>query len=191
SPGEEKLPVAAAHLGPDGRTLLLVLPDMREAMQLQVAYRLRTSAGREMADTLYLTVNRVAPLDLMSMGLGEIDWRASLAAAGSTAVAEEGEVTAARGEEIFRRVGCVACHSVDGSTAGKLGPTLLGVFGSTRPLEGGSSVRADEAYVRRSIEEPAAQIVAGYEAEMPAYLGVLSDAEIESLVAYLRELGRR
>lgn len=190
SAGEEKLPVAAAHLAPDGRTLLLVLPDMREVMQLQVAYRLRTSAGREMADTLYLTVNRVAPLDLVSMGLGGIDWQASLAAVGSTTVEEEGEASAARGEDIFQRVGCVACHSVDGSTAGKLGPTLLGVFGSTRPLEGGGSVRADEAYLRRSIEQPSAQIVAGYEAEMPAYLGVLSDAEVESLVAYLQTLAR-
>ena len=189
SAGEERLPVASAHLNDDGRTLLLVLPDMTEVMQLQVAYDLRAASGEAVTDTLYLTVNDDSSLDLVSMGLGEVDWRASIASVGSLTVEEEGEASAEMGQEIFARTGCVACHSVDGSTAGKLGPTLQGLFGSQRPLQNGSSVRADAEYVRRSIEEPGAQIVEGFEEGMPAYLGVLSDSEIESLVLYIQSLG--
>ena len=145
--------------------------------------------GEAVADTLYLTVNDTGSLDLVSMGLGEVDWRESIASVGSLAVEEEGEASAEQGQEIFARTGCVACHSVDGSTAGKLGPTLQGLFGSLRPLQEGASVRADAEYVRRSIEEPGAQIVEGFEEGMPAYLGVLSDSEIESLVLYIQSLG--
>jgi mono/diheme cytochrome c family protein len=186
--GEERLPVASAHLSDDRRTLLLVVPDMREVMQLQVAYDLRGGDDLAVTDTLYLTVNRVAPLDLAAAGLGEVDWRGSIASAGTVAGPTEAAASAAQGEATFQRIGCVACHSVDGTTAGKLGPTLQGLFGSNRPLADGGTVRADAEYIRRSIEQPGAQIAAGFQEGMPAYLGVLSDAEIESLVLYIQTL---
>jgi mono/diheme cytochrome c family protein len=186
--GEERLPVASAHVSDDRRTLLLVVPDMREVMQFQVAYDLRGGENLAVTDTLYLTVNRVASLDLAAVGLGEVDWKASIAAAGSVAGPAEDAASAAQGAAIFQRTGCVACHSVDGTTAGKLGPTLQGLFGSNRALADGSSVRADADYIRRSIKQPGAQIAAGFQEGMPAYLGVLSDTEIESIVLYIQSL---
>src|SRR5690606_9166819 len=77
--GEERLPVAAAHVGSDGRSLLLVIPDMREAMQVQVSYDLVGRDGEAVSDTVYLTVNGVTPLDLAAAGLGGVDWAADLA----------------------------------------------------------------------------------------------------------------
>lgn len=190
--GEEPLRVAGAHLSRDGRTLLLVLPEMMPVDQLQVAYDLRAASGAPVTDTLYLTVNEPRALNLTAAGFGEVDWRAEAARALAAGAESEdvGETTAARGQEVFERVGCVACHSVDGTTAGKLGPTLQGVFGSSRELADGSTVQADEAYLQRAIEEPGAHIVAGYQEGMPAYLGVLSSGEIESLVMYIRSLRR-
>jgi mono/diheme cytochrome c family protein len=47
-------------------------------------------------------------------------------------------------------------------------------------------VLVDEPYVVESIIDPAASIVAGSSLSMPA--ATLSDAEIESLVRYIREL---
>lgn len=187
--GEERLPVAAAHVGADGRSLLLVIPDMREVMQLQVAYDLQSRDGRPVADTLYMTVNRVPSLNLAAAGLDGVDWRADLAGVGDELREEvAAAATADAGREIFQRTGCVACHSADGTTAGRLGPTMRGLFGSLRPLADGSSVRADEEYLRRAITEPAAQIVEGYQEGMPAYLGVLNDSEIESIILYIRSL---
>lgn len=158
---------------------------------MQVAYDLQTTDGMAVADTVYLTVNRVAPIDLDAAGLGAVDWRENLAGAGDELM-EEAELAATvdAGRDIFQRIGCVACHSVDGTTAGRLGPTMQGLFGAERTLTDGSTVSADAAYLRRSITEPDAQIVAGYQEGMPAYLGVLNDSEIESLVLYIRSLGR-
>ena len=50
------------------------------------------------------------------------------------------------------------------------------------------TVRADEAYLRRSILQPADDLVRGYTAVMPSYAGVLRDEQIESLLLYLRSL---
>lgn len=189
--GEERMAVASAHLAPDRRTLLLVVLDMQKVMQMRLAYDLRGAEGLAMTDTLYLTVNEAPALALDAVGLGDVDWRGSIASAGTLSVAEEGgEASVSEGREIFARTGCVACHSVDGSMDGKLGPSMLGLFGAERPLADGRTVVADEAYLRRAIEEPGAEVVAGFQEGMPAYVGVLTDSQIESLVMYIRSLGQ-
>ena len=189
SAGQDRLRVASANLSADGKSLLLVLPDMRPANQLQVAYQLRSAAGKTVADTLYLTMNAAPTLDLSNAGFGNVDWRKSLASAATTAApVTEAPATAARGAQIFQRSGCAACHSVDGTTAGKLGPSLRGVFGARQTFADGSSRVADEAYIRESLLEPGKQIVKGYAEGMPSFSGILSDGEIQSLVLYIRSL---
>ena len=50
---------------------------------------------------------------------------------------------------------------------------------------------ADEAYLRQSILEPAAKIVAGYvkgEAAMPSCAGILAETQIASLILYIISL---
>jgi len=99
------------------------------------------------------------------------------------------EEAAARGELVAQAQGCFMCHTVDGSSA--TGPTFKGLAGSNRPLTTGEFVRADEAYLRRSILDPAAQIVAGYEdTPMPTNFGdLLTDENVDDLVAFLQSLG--
>jgi mono/diheme cytochrome c family protein len=84
------------------------------------------------------------------------------------------------------RAGCVACHSVASSDI-VIGPTLSqigSVAGERIP-----GVDA-ETYIRDSILLPDAHIAPGYQpGEMPSGWGeVLSDDEIDALVAYLLEL---
>jgi mono/diheme cytochrome c family protein len=89
-------------------------------------------------------------------------------------------------------MGCLACHSTDGSTLGKVGPSWQGLFGTRRALAGGKKVLADEAYLRESIRNPSAQVAAGFDKSdtgMPSYEGVLTDAQIEALVEYVKTLG--
>ncbi len=88
------------------------------------------------------------------------------------------------GRKLFQMRGCTQCHSMDGSP--KTGPTLLGVFGRTEALVGGASVVVDENYIRESILEPNAKVVAGYEPVMPTYQGRLKDAEIMAIIEYLK-----
>jgi cytochrome c oxidase subunit 2 len=92
----------------------------------------------------------------------------------------------AMGQKLYLKKGCAQCHSVDGSAG--TGPTFLGLFGSSRPLQDGSAVVADENYVRESILNPNAKVVAGFESVMPTYQGRLKDREITALIAYLESL---
>lgn len=95
---------------------------------------------------------------------------------------------AARGAELAQQLGCLGCHSVDGSR--RVGPSLKGVFGQPREVvrnDGDITLTADADYLMRAIRNPAAEIVDDYPPAMPSY-SQLSDAEVQSLVAWLKSL---
>jgi Heme/copper-type cytochrome/quinol oxidases, subunit 2 len=79
---------------------------------------------------------------------------------------------------------CLTCHSVDGSEG--IGPTLKGVYGRKTKLANGSSVTADDAYLRESIVKPEAKIVAGFDDLMPK--PELTEEEVNAIVEYLEKL---
>ena len=105
------------------------------------------------------------------------------ASAGSLAPAADARL--AQGEALAQSKGCVACHTVNGSPG--VGPTWKGLQGKTQTLADGSTVLADEAYLRRAIREPQAQVVKGFPPIMPT--AALSDEELAALVAYIQSLG--
>ena len=90
------------------------------------------------------------------------------------------------GAVLYKRKGCAQCHTIDGSADD--GPTFLGIFGHTVKLSDGSTVTVDEDYIRRSLLEPAAQIVAGFENIMPTFQGKLKDEEIAAIIEYIKTL---
>jgi len=91
----------------------------------------------------------------------------------------------ATGEKIFAELGCATCHRSD--TQGR-GPNLQGVFGKPVLLEDGRLVTADENYVRESILDPGAKIVKGFRPVMPTFQGLISDEQLNALVAYVKSL---
>jgi cytochrome c oxidase subunit II len=90
------------------------------------------------------------------------------------------------GAKLFEQRNCVACHSVNGAT--KVGPSLKGLFGSQVTLADGSTVSADENYIRDSIMNPSGQLVKGFNAIMPTFKGLLTEEETNELVAYIKSL---
>ncbi|GAM11638.1 cytochrome c oxidase subunit 2 [Geobacter sp. OR-1] len=93
------------------------------------------------------------------------------------------------GRKLLETLGCLGCHSLDG-TAG-VGPTFKGLWGSKQiVLTNGKerSVIVDEEYVRRSILDPKADIVKGYQPIMPVNSD-LRENEIEELVEFIQEIG--
>ena len=90
------------------------------------------------------------------------------------------------GRMLYKRQGCAQCHSTDGSMGN--GPTFKGLFGGNRPLRDGTSVTADENYIRGSIMDPQGQVIAGFEPVMPTYKGRLKDQEITALIEYIKTL---
>lgn len=195
-PGEERMPVAAARLSSGGKAVLLVLPDMKPVQQMQLSYQLRSEEGQALRDTLHLTVNQTPPLDLQEAGFGDVDWRAAVQRARQGGPQQDGPgktvaATARRGRHLYQETGCVGCHNLEGpinQKEGQVGPSFAGLYGAERPLKNGETVTADEEYLRKSILNPNAQIVEGYETGMPAFEGVLQKSDIESLVLFIKSL---
>jgi cytochrome c oxidase subunit 2 len=94
---------------------------------------------------------------------------------------------ATAGENLFQRLGCATCHMPNDSGRG---PSLVGLLGKTVRLQRGGSVSADENYVRESILNPQAKLVAGYPPIMPTFKGLVSEDGIMQILAYLKSLKR-
>jgi len=62
------------------------------------------------------------------------------------------------------------------------------LFGSTVQLADGRKVIADEGYVRESIQNPPAKVVAGFQPIMPSFQGQISEEGILQLVEYVKHL---
>jgi cytochrome c oxidase subunit 2 len=92
---------------------------------------------------------------------------------------------AANGESMFQQLGCPTCHRAD--TQGR-GPNLVGIFGRPVQLEDGRIVAADENYIRESITSPAAKVVSGFKPIMPVFQGLVSEEQLNALVAYVKSL---
>ena len=92
----------------------------------------------------------------------------------------------AAGEKVFAELGCATCHRSD--TQGR-GPNLQGVFGKPVQLEDGRMITADENYLRESILDPGAKVVKGFKPVMPTFQGLISEEQLNALVAYVKSLG--
>jgi cytochrome c oxidase subunit 2 len=90
------------------------------------------------------------------------------------------------GAEVAQKRECLACHTVTG--ARHIGPTWAGLYGSEVTMDDGRRVVADEAYLTRSMMEPAADVVAGFKSVMPTYFGVLPQPETAALIEYIKSL---
>ena len=66
----------------------------------------------------------------------------------------------------------------------------MGLFGTTVTLQSGATVTADESYLRESILQPRANIVAGYQPIMPSFQGQINAEELTQLIAYIKSLGQ-
>lgn len=81
----------------------------------------------------------------------------------------------------------MACHSTDGKKI--TGPTWKGIYGSHEKLVGGGTATVDDAYIIESILKPNAKVVEGYpEGTMPPYEGLVTDEQIQDLIAYIKTL---
>jgi cytochrome c oxidase subunit 2 len=94
------------------------------------------------------------------------------------------------GKALFAQLGCATCHRSDSVVAGR-GPDLAGVYDHPVVLEDGRTVTADDNYVRESILDPTAKIVKGFKpGVMPAFQGIVSDEQLNALVAYVKSLSQ-
>src|SRR5690242_17078830 len=90
-------------------------------------------------------------------------------------------------QKLFQQLGCTTCHRFD--TQGR-GPNLVGLFGKPVLLDDGRTVTADENYIRESILNPGAKVVAGFRPIMPTFQGIVNEEQLLSLVAYVKSISQ-
>jgi cytochrome c oxidase subunit 2 len=91
----------------------------------------------------------------------------------------------ASGAKVFSELGCATCHHND---AQGRGPNLQGVFGKPVQLADGRTVTADENYLRECILDPGARRVKGFQPIMPTFQGLVSEEQVNALVAYIKSI---
>lgn len=94
---------------------------------------------------------------------------------------------AREGESLYAKFGCGACHSTESRVQA---PKLAGIAGKSVHLQSGATVVADDAYLKRSILDPGADVVAGYAPIMPSYASVADSSQADALVSYIKSLSR-
>lgn len=111
---------------------------------------------------------------------------ATVAAPGS-ADSEDSGGSSVNGEQVANDMGCMACHSTDGSV--RIGPSWKALYDHDVTLVGGQKVKADEEYLKRSILQPNDDIVDGYQPGlMPSYEGTISDGDLNAIIEYIKSI---
>jgi cytochrome c oxidase subunit 2 len=106
---------------------------------------------------------------------------------------EKAVVKEPEGFTILRNTGCFACHTIDGAKL--VGPTFRGLFGSERTVIADNTEikrSADENYIIKSVYEPDAEIVSGFnKGVMKSYTGILSETDLKTVIEYLKTLNEK
>ncbi len=190
--GNDWLTASSAYLSTDGKSVFVGVPGLIPVEQLRIGWAIASAAGVEMRHNAYTTPYEFVKFDPIAEGFGRIE----VDLTPRTAAAKKAEtISAEEGKRLATMFGCAACHSVSETAMINVGPTWKGLFGSKRDFvtdkgQKGSLV-ADEAYVRESILEPNAKKHASFlksEFAMPSFAGVLSDAQIDSIILYIKTL---
>ena len=183
---------------PVGRPVKLILSsdDVIHSFYIP-AYRLKQDMVPGLYTTLYLHPDKAGTYDILCAeycGVGHSTMRANLivmepdayAAWRERQEAPAGLSLAEQGKALVEKSGCLGCHAVEGKE--KIGPNLGGIFDRKVPLSDGTTVTADEEYLRESIYDPKAKVVKGYPAVMPTFKGTLSPDDVGGIIAYLKSL---
>jgi cytochrome c oxidase subunit II len=98
------------------------------------------------------------------------------------------ESPVAAGQKLFQDLACITCHTGDATARG---PQLANLYNSTVNLQDGNTVTADDSYIRESIVNPQAKVVAGFQPIMPTFQGLVTEEQLLQLIAYVRSLSQQ
>ena len=190
--GNDWLTASSAYLSTDGKSVFVGVPGLKPVEQLRIGWGITSAAGAEMRQNAYTTPYEFTKFDPVAEGFGPIEIDLTPRAA----TAKKAEIVSAdEGKRLATMFGCIACHSVSETVMVNVGPTWKGLFGSRRDYVSDKgkkdSLIADAKYLRESILEPNAKKHASFlrsEFAMPSFAGVLSDAQVESIILYIESL---
>lgn len=96
-----------------------------------------------------------------------------------------GEAPEKAGEGLFSKLACNTCHMAGSASRG---PDLSNLLGQKVALKGGQVITADENYIRESVLNPQAKVVAGFDPIMPSFQGIVTEDQLTQLIAYIKTL---
>jgi cytochrome c oxidase subunit 2 len=162
------------------------------------AFRIKRDTVPGIETYIWFTATEPGSYDIFCAeycGVGHADMTTSVEALSEAdyatwAAAAEAPSSEPRGLTVMNELGCIGCHSLDGSDG--IGPSLYQLNGQQRIVSSAGQnqeLSIDEAYLKRAIREPNAELVEGYGPLMPAYdQASLSEEDLQAVVDYL--LGR-
>jgi mono/diheme cytochrome c family protein len=186
--GVTPLGVAQAVLSADKKSVFIHIPNLPAVMQLEVRHDFLLASGEAARGAAYFTIHEPHALDLTAAGFANVDLTKHAA---TITLEKEEPPTVAMGQVLSVSLGCAACHSIDGSVEGKVGPTWKKLFGAKRTFIDGTSELADEFYLREKILDPQGKKLKAGQIEMPSYRGVVSEGQLDALVLYIKSLAGR
>jgi cytochrome c oxidase subunit 2 len=89
------------------------------------------------------------------------------------------------GGKLFADLTCNTCHLENGQGRG---PVLKGLYGKQTLLTNGQTVTVDDVYLRESILNSQAKVVAGFQPIMPTFQGLVTEEQLLQLIAYVKSL---
>ena len=184
--GQEKVGLSSVTLAKDGKSLFIAVPNMAKTQQMSISWRLIDEHGQSLEDSAYFSVNQLPEFRTqLKSQFPPIDFNAP---ALKTESAAKVKPSIELGKATVETLGCISCHSLTSEPEGKFGPAWKGLAGSNKELIDGSSLVADDDYLKESIMNPTAKVVKGYQAAMPSYEGIIQAHELDSIILYLKTL---
>ncbi|MCS6936597.1 MAG: cbb3-type cytochrome c oxidase subunit II [Candidatus Bipolaricaulota bacterium] len=173
--------------GPDLTVIGRKIPDMQYQIDHLVDPR-RFKPKSVMPSYRYLSERDLRDLAAYLVSLGNDPQKLRAGVAPTPKPTEDPKI--AKGRELYRSLGCVGCHSLDGSP--NVGPSFKGLW--EREVEvvlpDGTTTRviADGAYIRESITQASAKVVKGFPNVMPSFAERVTESDLDALVEYIKSL---
>ncbi len=172
--------------------LILTSQDVIHSLYIP-AYRIKEDCVPGMKTHLWFTATQTGSYDIFCTeycGVGHSHMLSKVIVMSGSDFAEWYKSAGGPGEKVLKLLqekGCIGCHSTDGSR--KTGPTLKGIFGTkVTVLTNGKEIEiiVNEEYLKKSILEPGADVVRGYQNIMPAI--PVTKEELEEITDYIESL---
>lgn len=190
-PGFDLVNFQKLFLSKDKKKLFFAMDDVLPIHQIELNYSLSIfkSETKPISGQIYFTVNQQNEVqDISQFDPIQDVWNSKKAQIDSS------KASVVSGKKTYESFGCLACHSIDGTTKGRSGPTLKNLWMSERKFSNSKKRIADKQYLRDSVLYPTRNVLAGYDTNdigMPSYQGILTDGQIESLVLFIQSLSEK
>ena len=181
---------------PLGKPVRLVLTSTDVIHSLYIpAFRIKEDAVPGLKTHMWFQANELGSYDIFCTeycGTGHSHMRSKVVVMADNEFDKWYEAAEAGGEKdiglkLLQSKGCLGCHTTDGTK--KIGPTFKGIFGRNETVTTDGKeheIVVDEAFLRKAVLQPGADLVKGYPNIMPKL--PVTGEELDAIILTLKGL---